>query len=281
MALKIAAQYANTVAASASYPEGSFKNETAPGALDGTPLEKAWPDDIQGLLQSLLAAAGISATGNADTVLAPQYLAGIFNLRYYSRVDYNVGTRVTGSNSVVYVAIVANGPGTTIVNPVGGAAGYWITEQAARYDDDNPVGTIRMTNYTPHNFPAGTWTQTMVGRFPVGVNGSDPLWNVAGETGGAKAHNHSSGALSAAGHSLTIAQIPAHTHIAGIPTVNNQSGQSGPALESNLQQASVPFDVTTSSAGSGGAHAHTISGNTATQDNIPPYEAAFYWRRTS
>jgi hypothetical protein len=277
MALKLATQYANAVAASASYPDGSFKNETTPGALDGTPLEKAWPDDIQGLLQSLLAAAGITATGSADTVLAPQYLAGIFNLRYYRRVDYKVGTRVTGSNSVVYVAIVANGPGTTIVNPVGGTAGYWITEQAERYALDNPVGTIRMTNYTPHGFPAGTWVQAMIGRFPVGVDASDPLWNVAGDTGGAKIHQHAKGTLASTGTTLTIGQIPSHTH--NVPVEVTPGELDG---EFNIFQpiSTGGGNVATESAGGGSPHSHGVSGSTATQDNIPPYEAAFYWRRT-
>jgi hypothetical protein len=278
MAIKLAAQYTNAIAASASYPEGSFKNETTANALDGTPLEKAWQDDIQGLLQSLLVAAGISATGSADTVLAPQYLAGIFNLRYYSRVDYKVGTTVTGSNNVKYVALVTNGPGTTIVNPVGGTAGYWRTEQAARYDADNPVGTLRMTNYTPHGFPAGTWVRAMVGRFPVGVDDSDPLWNVPGENGGAKAHNHASGTLGADGHSLTISEMPAHDHTTSFETLGQDRGSSGPALINS--QSPAAFTATTSNVGAGSAHSHNVSGATATQDNIPPYESAFFWRRT-
>jgi hypothetical protein len=277
MALKIAAQYTNAIAASASYPEGSFKNETTSGALDGTPLEKAWPDDIQGLLQSLLVAAGISATGSADTVLAPQYLAGIFNLRYYSRVDYKVGTTVTGSDNVKYVVIVANGPGTTIVNPVGGTPGYWRTEQAARYDEDNPIGTLRMTNYTPHGFPAGTWVQAMIGRFPVGVDASDPLWNVPGENGGAKAHAHNPGSLSAAGHVLTIAQIPTHNHT--ILVQSGPSAEDGESSENPIKRTGSSAEAT-SSVGGGGSHSHNVSGETATQDNIPPYESAFYWRRT-
>jgi hypothetical protein len=274
MALKLATQYPNAIAASASYPEGSFKNETVAGALDGTPLEKAWPDDIQGLLQSLLVASGINATGNSDTVLAPQYLSGIFNLRYYSRVDYKVGTRATGSNNVVYVALAANGPGTTVVNPVSGTAGYWRTEQAARYDEDNPVGTIRMTSYTPHNFPAGTWVQTMVGRFPVGVNGADPLWNVAGETGGAKAHNHSPGTLAAAGHALTIAELPPHSHTVEVEVAR------GTGILGAEDGVSGLSTVNSSSVGGGASHGHSMSGVTQTKDNIPPYEAAFFWRRT-
>jgi hypothetical protein len=278
MALKLAQQYPNATPASTSYPEGSFKNETSSGSLDGTPLEKAWPDDIQGLLQAILAASGISATGSADTVLAPQYLSGIFNLRYYSRVDYKVGTKVTGSNNVVYVALVANGPATAIADPVTAVPGYWRTEQAARYDEDNPIGTIRMTNYTPHGFPAGQWVQTMIGRFPVGVNASDPLWDVAGDTGGAKAHAHTSGSLTAAGHSLTVAQLPAHSHNVQSTLVPITEG--GSFQLSNPQSSGVDTTAT-SSTGSGAAHSHNTSGSTAAQDNIPPYEAAFYWRRTA
>ena len=278
MALKLAAQYLNSIAASAAYPEGSFKNETTSGALNGTPLEKAWQDDIQGLLQSLLAAAGIAATGSADTVLAPQYLTGVFNLRYYSRVDYEVGTTVTGSDNVRYVCIVANGPGSTfgdIVDPAGSATGWWRTEQAARYDEDNPVGTLRMTNYTPHGFPAGTWAPAMVGRFPVGVDPSDPLWNVPGDSGGAKAHNHTSGSLAATAHALTVAQIPAHSHTVQVEVARG-AGILG--AEDGTSGYSV---VTTSSVGGGASHSHGVSGVTATQDNLPPFEAVFYWRRTA
>jgi len=303
MALKISTQYANATAASASYPNGSFKNETAPGALDGTPLEKAWPDDLQGLLQSILVAAGITASGSADTVLAPQYLAGIFNLRYYSRVDYKVGTTVTGSNGIKYVCQVANGPASVIVDPITESPRtYWFTEQATRFDVDNPIGTIRMTTYSPHAFPAGSWLQTMVGRFPVGVNAADPDWDAAGETGGAKTHSHapgtlsasshthSSGGITAAGHALTVAEMPAHSHTVSFETVENDGGTAG----SNLDNSQVPaeFTANTSSVGSGDEHTHTISGSTgstgasvtgstATASNVPPYQAAYYWVRTA
>jgi hypothetical protein len=281
MALKLSTQYANTIAASTSYPSGSFKNETVDGALDGTPLEKAWQDDLQGLVQSILVAANITATGSADTVLTPQYLAGIFNLRYYSRVDYKVGTTVTGSNGAKYVCQQPNGPASTIADPVteGGALFYWYTEQAVRFSDDNPVGSIKMTSYTPHNFPAGAWTQTMIGRFPVGVDASDALWNQYGRVGGAKIHAHAPGTLAAAGTALTIAQMPAHTHSMSFETVENDGGATGTNL--NNSQTPAEFTGTTSSVGGASSHGHSISGVTATQDNLPPFQAVFYWIRTS
>jgi len=60
-------------AADADYPYGSAKDETAPGAGDGTPYFKARADDLFGLMQWLLDQAGITPSGNADTVLASDY----------------------------------------------------------------------------------------------------------------------------------------------------------------------------------------------------------------
>jgi hypothetical protein len=64
-------------AANADYPYSSSKNETTPGAGDGTPYFKARADDLFGMQQAILRAAGIVPTGNADTALASQYLQGI------------------------------------------------------------------------------------------------------------------------------------------------------------------------------------------------------------
>ncbi|WP_432783739.1 hypothetical protein QZH45_09765 [Pseudomonas corrugata] len=58
---------------SAGYPQGSFKNRTAPGALDGSYLEKDWANDKEGFFQSLLSAAGFVANGVVDSVGASQY----------------------------------------------------------------------------------------------------------------------------------------------------------------------------------------------------------------
>lgn len=57
----------------ADYPQGSFKNRTAPGTLDGSYLEKDWANDKEGFFQRLLLVAGISPNGGVDTALASQY----------------------------------------------------------------------------------------------------------------------------------------------------------------------------------------------------------------
>lgn len=57
----------------ADYPQGSFKNRTAPGALDGSYLEKDWANDKEGFFQRLMAQAGLTPNGNVDTALVSQY----------------------------------------------------------------------------------------------------------------------------------------------------------------------------------------------------------------
>lgn len=74
MALILPTRYAGRAnPISVDYPQGSFKNKTAPGATDGTLLEQDWANDIQGFLQSLLATAGITANNTVDKVGASQY----------------------------------------------------------------------------------------------------------------------------------------------------------------------------------------------------------------
>ena len=69
-----------TTAAAPAYPYGSSKDETTPGANNGTPYEKARADDIFGLQQALLKFAGIVPSGNADTAQASQYLEALLDV---------------------------------------------------------------------------------------------------------------------------------------------------------------------------------------------------------
>lgn len=72
----------NITAATASFPLGSSKNETAPGVNDGTPYNLTRADDIFGFQQALLKAANIVASGNTDTALdknSSQYLQAVLH----------------------------------------------------------------------------------------------------------------------------------------------------------------------------------------------------------
>jgi hypothetical protein len=75
MAIRLEIVYTTRAqAASADYPGGSFKNSSAPGVKDGTPLEIAWANDKEGMFQALLARAIFSPNGDEDTAIASQYL---------------------------------------------------------------------------------------------------------------------------------------------------------------------------------------------------------------
>ena len=65
-----------------------------------------------------------------------------------------------------------------------------------------PVGSIYMSvnSTNPGDLFGGTWTAWGSGRVPVGVNTSDTEFSTVEKTGGAKTHT------------LTVAQMPSHTH---------------------------------------------------------------------
>lgn len=63
--------------ADANYTNGSFKNESVPGANDGTPVEVDTMNDYVGFTDALLSEVGVVATGNPDTVLVSQRLVAL------------------------------------------------------------------------------------------------------------------------------------------------------------------------------------------------------------
>ena len=76
--LKIYQRYAPAaVAPTTDYPLGSIKNDSVPGADDGTPLEKDWGNNVEGFHQALMAEAALTANGTADTAIASQLLEAV------------------------------------------------------------------------------------------------------------------------------------------------------------------------------------------------------------
>lgn len=58
--------YTNVDDPGATYPYGRAANETSPGALDGSPFEKAWLNDLWGWQQRLLVLAGIAPSADPE-----------------------------------------------------------------------------------------------------------------------------------------------------------------------------------------------------------------------
>lgn len=118
-----------------------------------------------------------------------------------------------------------------------------------------PVGSIYMNASNGTN-PAtligfGTWVAFGAGRVPVGIDSGDTDFDTAEETGGAKTHT------------LTVDELPAHTHSVPNSGSQNNSFDSG---------TTVGNDVTGTSGSTGGDQAH---------NNLQPYIVVYMWKRTA
>lgn len=61
----------------ANYPFGSIKDNTSPGANDGTPLAAVWGNNWEGFAQAAMTEAGITPNGLPDTAQDSQLLAAV------------------------------------------------------------------------------------------------------------------------------------------------------------------------------------------------------------
>ena len=61
-------------------PQGAFKNRSAPGAKDGSYLEKDWMNDFSAFFSSLLSSASITPNGSVDAVGASQYYSALLSV---------------------------------------------------------------------------------------------------------------------------------------------------------------------------------------------------------
>lgn len=111
MAIKIYEKFAPRAnPADGDYPYGSIKNESVPGAKDGTPLDAVWGNDMVGFTDALLDEAGIVPNGNPDTVGASQRVDAI---KLLSDAQYTtVSELATGKfkfGKFVYIDVRADG----------------------------------------------------------------------------------------------------------------------------------------------------------------------------
>ena len=83
--------------ADSNYPNGSIKNESVPGAKDGTPLDAEWGNDDLGFYEALVAEANITPSGAPDTAVASDRLTAL-----------KVVARNEGHNGVTLAAAVAD-----------------------------------------------------------------------------------------------------------------------------------------------------------------------------
>lgn len=121
-----------------------------------------------------------------------------------------------------------------------------------------PVGSVYINTINSTN-PAtllgfGTWTAFGAGKVMVGLDSSDTDFNAAEETGGAKTHT------------LTSAEMPAHTHDVAF----GAAADGGGAAQVARTDAGSNIVKTSTSSGGGGAH-----------NNLQPYIVVYMWKRTA
>lgn len=119
-----------------------------------------------------------------------------------------------------------------------------------------PVGTIyeSVKPDSPSTFMGGTWSRFGNGRVLVGVDETDPTFNVPLQIGGEKAHT------------LSIQEIPSHTHGFRGGGENNYVR----VEPSSTYGYSGNSDKTTTATGGGQAH-----------NNLQPYVTVYRWQRTA
>lgn len=121
-----------------------------------------------------------------------------------------------------------------------------------------PIGSIiynASADFDPNTAYGGTW-EKIKGRMIIGYNESDSDFNTLKSTGGSKTHT------------ITINEMPAHTHNIKYGNYQTNVGTSGPQIYSNVEN-----DIKT--------RATTSTGTGTAMNIMNPYYVANIWLRTA
>lgn len=118
MAISPKDTYTNVDEPGATYPYGRAANETAPAALDGTPFEKAWLNDVWGFQQRLLTLADIAPSANPEQADYgnSQYLQAMAEI--FSRKEYTHKDDPGNASTTAAFYFIANSAGPEISKDV-------------------------------------------------------------------------------------------------------------------------------------------------------------------
>jgi len=186
---------------------------------------------------------------------------GDFNTEFLAvKTAVNSKADLANTSQVVTAATATSGTNTNQVATTAFVTAALTAVKAALY----PVGSI-YTNAEVSTNPAtllgfGTWEAYAEGRVPVG-KASSGTFDTLNATGGAETD----------AHTLTVNEIPAHTHDVTFPR-SNTSGGGGPTHPCMNAGDGGPVGVTSGSTGGGQAHTHNI---------LQPYIVVYMWKRTA
>lgn len=134
-----------------------------------------------------------------------------------------------------------------------------------------PVGSIhiRADNIDPATLFGGTWQAFGAGRVLVGLDAGQTEFDTLGETGGAKTHT------------LTIAEMPSHTHVqnAHQHTQTCASSATG-GLVGSSPDASTNAAVTSGYSTANATAVNQNTGGGGAHNNLQPYIVCRFWQRT-
>ena len=124
-----------------------------------------------------------------------------------------------------------------------------------------PVGSIYMSvkSTNPGTLFGGTWVAIAQGRCLVGVNTSDNDFKTSEKTGGEKKHT------------LTVAEMPSHSHTIGTQNLWKQAptyGNINPGATEGANQADIQPNQT------------NVRGNNEPHNNLQPYLCVYIFKRT-
>jgi hypothetical protein len=140
----------------------------------------------------------------------------------------------------------------------------------------------------------GTWVAFGAGRVPVGLSGSDSLFDTLEETGGSKnatlvEHQHTGVTNSAGSHrhyatsSETGGVRQFDTNVNSGNFISAQTGSSG--LNESYNLSAVGSDANIGLTSISGEHQHNFttgfSGTTGNNANLQPYITVAMWKRTA
>jgi len=173
------------------YPLGKARNITVPGDGTGTPLEKAWVNDIWGLQQALLDEAGITPSGTPDKVGASQYVEAL-NYLYQREAVWGFFTlepTLKTSGTPFVLTKVGGSTGVTLVGTTGIqlprtgtylVSGVFNVEPASGSDGDRInaywSGSEGSTYYFS-GYKTGTYAR-LSGTWPFFVTNTASVWNI-------------------------------------------------------------------------------------------------------
>jgi hypothetical protein len=146
-----------------------------------------------------------------------------------------------------------------------------------------PVGSIYMSvnNTNPGTYLTGTtWAAWGSGRVPVGVDTGQTEFNTVEKTGGTKTStNSSSGGGTSGSTTLTINQIPSHSH--KYTYTGDWSGNMRDNGDASTWAGNSDSNHDTGSTGGSQGHTHTIPNHQHTVSTLQPYITCYMFKRTA